>query len=66
MITNVQFQVAEDKKEEKPAIRELSEEERQQILSSDEFQKFFDRASRILERALTEEVGMKWEAARRI
>lgn len=51
----VYFYVATEKKEE-TAIRELSEQERLQIMSSEEFQKFFDRTSRILERALTEEV----------
>lgn len=52
----VYFYVATEKKEEETAIRELSEQERLQIMSSEEFQKFFDRTSRILERALTEEV----------
>ena len=35
-------------------IVELSEEEREKILSSSEFQNFFDRASRMMERAICE------------
>lgn len=35
--------------------RELSEEEKQQILLSEDFQRFFDRSTRIVERALYED-----------
>lgn len=49
-------QVEEEKKEEKPVVRDLSEEEKKQIMMSEEFHSFFDRTTRILERALTEEV----------
>ncbi|XP_054619659.1 cytoplasmic dynein 1 intermediate chain 1 isoform X4 [Dunckerocampus dactyliophorus] len=48
----------EDDKENKegpfPALRELTEEERQQILHSTEFQSFFDCSIRVMERALAE------------
>ncbi|XP_061738372.1 cytoplasmic dynein 1 intermediate chain 1 isoform X2 [Nerophis ophidion] len=48
----------EDDKEHKegpcPALRELTEEERQQILHSSEFQTFFDCSIRVMERALAE------------
>ena len=38
-------------------LPDLSEEEKQQIITSPEFQTFFDRSTRIVERALTEEVS---------
>lgn len=38
-----------------PVLRELTEEERQQILHSSEFQSFFDCSIRVMERALAEE-----------
>ncbi|XP_057683676.1 cytoplasmic dynein 1 intermediate chain 1 isoform X1 [Corythoichthys intestinalis] len=49
----------EDEKESKeassfPVLRELTEEERQQILHSSEFQNFFDCSIRVMERALAE------------
>nr|XP_057903762.1 cytoplasmic dynein 1 intermediate chain 1 isoform X2 [Doryrhamphus excisus] len=49
----------EDDKENKeagpfPTLRELTEEERQQILHSTEFQSFFDCSIRVMERALAE------------
>nr|XP_061808222.1 cytoplasmic dynein 1 intermediate chain 1-like isoform X4 [Nerophis lumbriciformis] len=37
-----------------PVLRELTEEERQQILHSSEFQNFFDCSIRVMERALAE------------
>ena len=40
------------------ALPELSEEEKKQILMSEKFQKFFDYSSRIIERALAEEVDI--------
>lgn len=40
------------------ALPELSEEEKKQILMSEKFQKFFDYTSRIIERALAEEVDI--------
>ncbi|XP_076006015.1 dynein cytoplasmic 1 intermediate chain 1a isoform X5 [Genypterus blacodes] len=49
----------EDDKETKegsfPVLRELTEEERQQILHSSEFQSFFDCSIRVMERALAED-----------
>lgn len=44
----------DEQKEETAVIVELSEEEREKILSSSEFQNFFDRASRMMERAICE------------
>lgn len=41
---------------EKP--RELSDEERQQILLSDSFVRFFDKTARVMERALAEDVDI--------
>ncbi|XP_028284554.1 dynein cytoplasmic 1 intermediate chain 1a isoform X3 [Parambassis ranga] len=38
-----------------PMLRELTEEERQQILHSSEFQSFFDCSIRVMERALAED-----------
>lgn len=49
--------VAEPKKEEKK-IRELSEEEKKQIMLREDFHQFFDRASRIIERALYEDLDI--------
>ncbi|XP_014851435.1 PREDICTED: cytoplasmic dynein 1 intermediate chain 1-like, partial [Poecilia mexicana] len=49
----------DDNKESKdgsfPVLRELTEEERQQILHSSEFQSFFDCSIRVMERALAED-----------
>lgn len=44
----------DEQKEENPVIVELSEDQKEKILSSSEFQYFFDRASRIIERAICE------------
>ncbi|KAL5010426.1 hypothetical protein ScPMuIL_012731 [Solemya velum] len=41
-------------KEEKAVVRELSEEESKQIINTDEFQTFFTKTTRIMERALGE------------
>lgn len=38
--------------------KELTEEEKLQVLHSDEFLSFFERGSRILERALSEQVDV--------
>uniref|UniRef100_A0A673ASE0 Cytoplasmic dynein 1 intermediate chain 1 n=1 Tax=Sphaeramia orbicularis TaxID=375764 RepID=A0A673ASE0_9TELE len=45
----------DDNKETKDVLRELTEEERQQILHSSEFQSFFDCSIRVMERALAED-----------
>jgi len=45
-------------KEEERKKKELSEEEKQVIMMGDEFQKFFDRATRIVERALSEDINV--------
>ncbi|XP_056275648.1 cytoplasmic dynein 1 intermediate chain 1 isoform X2 [Pseudoliparis swirei] len=45
----------ENKEGSFPVQRELTEEERQQILHSSEFQSFFDGSIRVMERALAEE-----------
>ena len=42
---------------EEKKLPELSEEEKQKLLSEPEFAHFFDRAVRVLERALTEKVS---------
>lgn len=39
-------------------MRELSEEEKQMIILSEEFKRFIDRSSRIVERALGEAVDI--------
>ncbi|XP_075900256.1 dynein cytoplasmic 1 intermediate chain 1a isoform X4 [Nelusetta ayraudi] len=41
-----------------PVLRELTEEERQQILHSSDFQSFFDCSIRVMERALAEDGGI--------
>lgn len=40
------------------AVRELSNDEKQTIMLSAEFQKFISRAGRVIERALAEEVDI--------
>ncbi|XP_052525764.1 cytoplasmic dynein 1 intermediate chain 2-like [Tympanuchus pallidicinctus] len=44
-------------KEEEAAPHELTEVEKQQILHSEEFLSFFDHSTRIVERALSEQIG---------
>lgn len=39
-------------------VRELSEEEKQMIILSEDFQRFMDRAGRVMERALAESVDI--------
>ncbi|XP_018398653.1 PREDICTED: cytoplasmic dynein 1 intermediate chain-like isoform X10 [Cyphomyrmex costatus] len=53
-------QVEQEKEKEKPKkeVRELSEEEKQMIILSEDFQRFLDRTSRIVERALSESVDI--------
>ncbi|XP_033224824.1 cytoplasmic dynein 1 intermediate chain isoform X8 [Belonocnema kinseyi] len=52
-------QVEQQKEKEKPKeVRELSEEEKQMIILSEDFQRFLDRTSRIVERALGESVDI--------
>lgn len=42
----------------KSTVQELSEEEKQMIILSEDFQRFLDRTSRIVERALGESVNI--------
>ncbi|XP_012271339.1 cytoplasmic dynein 1 intermediate chain isoform X13 [Orussus abietinus] len=52
-------QVEQEKEKEKPKeVRELSEEEKQMIILSEDFQRFLYRTSRIVERALGESVDI--------
>ncbi|XP_006563250.1 cytoplasmic dynein 1 intermediate chain isoform X31 [Apis florea] len=52
-------QVEQEKEKEKPKeVQELSEEEKQMIILSEDFQRFLDRTSRIVERALGESVNI--------
>ncbi|XP_043272907.1 cytoplasmic dynein 1 intermediate chain isoform X30 [Venturia canescens] len=53
-------QVEQEKEKEKPPkeVRELSEEEKQMIILSEDFQRFLDRTSRVVERALAESVDI--------
>ena len=37
---------------------ELSEEEKQQIMMTEEYKKFLDRTSRVMERALTQDIDI--------
>lgn len=46
------------KKEEERKKKELSEEEKSVIMMSQPFQKFFDRATKIVERALSEDINV--------
>ncbi|XP_046613014.1 cytoplasmic dynein 1 intermediate chain isoform X24 [Neodiprion virginianus] len=52
-------QVEQEKEKEKPKeVRELSEEEKLMTILSEEFQRFLDRSSRVVERALGESVDI--------
>ena len=53
-VTKAELQQKE-KEKEKQQRKELSEEEKQMITRSEDFTKFFDRASRVVERALYED-----------
>lgn len=46
--------VEAQKEKEKQPLRELSEEEKQMIMITEDFQRFLDRGGRIMERALAE------------
>ncbi|XP_075232183.1 cytoplasmic dynein 1 intermediate chain short wing isoform X4 [Lycorma delicatula] len=48
----------EPPKKETKTVQELSEEEKMMIVLSEEFQRFMDRASRVMERALSETVDI--------
>nr|XP_006825235.1 PREDICTED: uncharacterized protein LOC102801276 [Saccoglossus kowalevskii] len=48
----------EERKRQAVIFRELTEEEKKQIIGSEEFVKFFDRTSRVVERALSEEIDL--------
>ena len=48
----------EEEKEKKKKRKELSEEEKQIIILSDDFQTFFDRTARLVERALYEDINV--------
>ncbi|XP_020906072.1 cytoplasmic dynein 1 intermediate chain 2, partial [Exaiptasia diaphana] len=50
-------EVREEHKEEEPVI-ELSDDQKEQILNSQEFGKFFDKATRLMERALCEDIDI--------
>ncbi|CAL1263727.1 unnamed protein product [Larinioides sclopetarius] len=50
--------VAVEPKKEEKKIRDLSEEEKKQIMLREDFHQFFDRASRIIERALYEDLDI--------
>lgn len=57
MVAPKQTQEDLDKKEEKP-LPEFSEEEKLQIMMSEDFQSFFSRSTRLVERVLTEDVDI--------
>lgn len=41
-----------------PTAKELSEEEKQQIMMKDDYKKFLDRSARLMERALTQDIDI--------
>ena len=53
-MTNKQKEADEEERRKRKVI-ELSAEEKQAILMSDEFHKFFDRSTRLIERAMCED-----------
>ncbi|KAF6033005.1 DYNC1I1 [Bugula neritina] len=48
----------EDDKKTEATVVELSEEEKQQIMITEDYKKFLDRTSRLMERALTQDVDI--------
>jgi len=48
----------DDDKQAEAAAVELSEEEKQQVMMTDEYKKFIDRSSRVMERALTQDIDI--------
>lgn len=40
------------------AVKELSEEEKQQVMMTEDYQRFLDRSSRVMERALTQDIDI--------
>ncbi|XP_033624487.1 cytoplasmic dynein 1 intermediate chain 2-like isoform X1 [Asterias rubens] len=48
----------EEEKEEEPKVIELTEEEKEQFLSSEEFLSLFGHSTKLVERALTEDKGI--------
>jgi dynein intermediate chain len=63
-VTDVKPAVTKEEEEKKKAEEEkrrkkdLSDEEKQKIMMSDDFHKFFDRSSRLVERALYEDINV--------
>uniref|UniRef100_A0A8C5PLT2 Dynein cytoplasmic 1 intermediate chain 2 n=1 Tax=Leptobrachium leishanense TaxID=445787 RepID=A0A8C5PLT2_9ANUR len=57
---DIQEEIKPTKKEEKSEVppHELTEEEKQQIVHSEEFISFFDHSTRIVERALSEQINI--------
>nr|XP_023866287.1 cytoplasmic dynein 1 intermediate chain 2 isoform X4 [Salvelinus alpinus] len=53
-----QEEKADEQKQEEVPPKELTEEEKMHLLNSEEFMTFFDRGSRIVERALSERVDV--------
>ena len=51
---DLMFLVLQDKSKSCPVGPEMSSEQKEKIIGSDEFMTFFDRASRVVERALCE------------
>ena len=40
------------------SVRELSDEEKERIMASEDFQRFLDRSTRVVERAMSENVDI--------
>ncbi|XP_042722928.1 cytoplasmic dynein 1 intermediate chain 2-like [Lagopus leucura] len=53
-----EVKTSKKEEEEEAAPHELTEEEKQQILHSEEFLSFFDHSTRIVERALSEQINI--------
>ncbi len=52
------FQESKHLQQQPKALREMTDEEKQMILMTEEFQRFFDQSSRVIERALSEQVDI--------
>ncbi|XP_073236075.1 cytoplasmic dynein 1 intermediate chain 2-like isoform X1 [Porites lutea] len=59
--TQPEPEVSEEENREEVPVIELSEEQKQHILNSGEFSRFFDKATRLMERALCETVDITFD-----
>lgn len=57
-VNDVILEEEKEKEEEEVVLQELSDEQKQQILSSQDFRSFFDTAARVVEKALSDPIDI--------